>query len=300
MHNMYVRYYDTMDNNVLPISLMNQLLIYGASYVIPEFHAEISYFSPCSWFLFQGSTSNSRQIVSEVGTDTDGDQDSFFQTALQIQIETAEGPPNRDIGKPEETDDRQQDVKMSKALQLMKATPISSVTTRSHPEDVPSDLLQTPGTERRPSLEPMVDITKAFTVNKIAKTLLTNQKTRLQNLEETGNFTINIPLKKFNPSLVQTHLHHILSTALKHVQYEPNLCRHLSKTLSEEARDVVKALKFPRYKFVSVVTIGQLKNASIKLCSRSVWDCTTDSYACAEYRNSSLHAVAMIFAAFLD
>lgn len=44
--------YDTMDNNVLPISLMNQLLIYGASYVIPEFHAEISYFSPCSWFLF--------------------------------------------------------------------------------------------------------------------------------------------------------------------------------------------------------------------------------------------------------
>lgn len=28
MHNMYVRYYDTMDNNVLPISLMNQLLIY--------------------------------------------------------------------------------------------------------------------------------------------------------------------------------------------------------------------------------------------------------------------------------
>lgn len=289
-----------MYNNVLPISLMNQLLIYGASYVIPEFHAEISYFSPCSWFLFQGSTSNSRQIVSEVDTDTDGDQDSFFQTALQIQIETAEGPPNRDIGKPEETDDRQQDVKMSKALQLMKATPISSFTTRSHPEDVPSDLLQTPGTERRPSLEPMVDITKAFTVNKIAKTLLTNQKTRLQNLEETGNFTINIPLKKFNPSLVQTHLHHILSTALKHVQYEPNLCRQLSKTLSEEARDVVKALKFPRYKFVSVVTIGQLKNASIKLCSRSVWDCTTDSYACAEYRNSSLYAVAMIFAAFLD
>lgn len=182
----------------------------------------------------------------------------------------------------------------------MKAANISSFTTRSQAENVPSDLLQTPDAERRPSLEPVIDITKAFTVNKIAKTLLTNQKTRLQNLEETGNFTINIPLKKFNPNLVQTHLYHILSIALKHVQYEPNLCRHLSKELSEEARDVVKALKFPRYKFVSVVTIGQLKNASIKLCSRSVWSCTTDSYACAEYRNSSLYAVAMIFAGFLD
>lgn len=186
----------------------------------------------------------------------------------------------------------------TKTVQLMKAANISSFTTRSRAEDVPSDSLQT--LERRPSLEPMIDITKAFTVNKIAKTLLTNQKTRLQNLEETGNFTINIPLKKFNPNLVQTHLYHILSIALKHVQYEPNLCRHLSKKLSEEARDVVKALKFPRYKFVSVVTIGQLKNASIKLCSRSVWSCTTDSYACAEYRNSSLYAVAMIFAGFLD
>lgn len=188
----------------------------------------------------------------------------------------------------------------TKTVQLMKAANISSFTTRSRAEDVPSDSLQTPDAERRPSLEPMIDITKAFTVNKIAKTLLTNQKTRLQNLEETGNFTINIPLKKFNPNLVQTHLYHILSIALKHVQYEPNLCRHLSKKLSEEARDVVKALKFPRYKFVSVVTIGQLKNAFIKLCSRSVWSCTTDSYACAEYRNSSLYAVAMIFAGFLD
>lgn len=258
--------------------------------------------------MAQGSTSDSLQIVSEADTNTDGDQDSFFQTALQIQIETTENTLNRDVRNPElteETQDRQQDANVSlvstRALQLMRGAANSSSAILSHPPDVPLDLLQSPDdAKRRPSVEPVIDITKAFTVNKIAKTLLTNQKTRLQNLEETGNFTINIPLKKFNPNLVKTHLYHILSTSLQHVQYEPNLCRHLSKTLSEEARDAVKALRFPRYKFVSVVTIGQLKNASSKFCSRSVWNCTTDSYACAEYRNSSLYAVAVVFAAFLD
>ena len=247
---------------------------------------------------FYSKSSASLPAISEIGTEDD--PDSFFRTALQIQLETAEDTLNRDLGIPEEIPDEKKDAKpsmtSSKFLQLMTGKPIFHIT--SPPQESTSpDFLNPLLDDRRPS---MVDLTKAFTVNKIAKTLVTKQKTRLQKLEETGNFTINVPLRKFMPGLVKAQVYQILKTHLRHVKYDPRVCRSLSQSLSEEIRDAVKELKFPRYKFVSVVTIGQLENATTRMCSRSLWNSSTDNYACAEFRNRTLYAVAIVFATFLD
>ncbi|XP_062618043.1 dynein light chain Tctex-type protein 2B-like [Saccostrea cucullata] len=236
---------------------------------------------------------------------------------MRIELETAEGirkristdTPVKRAAIPEEATENDVDFKMpvvsTKTYQLNKGIPSLHVRSPS-PRAVSPDRLRSPFFQRtriNKDLEKpdsVLDFTKALTMNKIAKTLVSNQKTRLQRLEESGNVTINSPLKKFNPNLVKDHLYKILKNNLKNISYDPKLCLLLSKSLSEETRDAVKALKFPRYKFVSVVTIGQLQSSTISICSRSLWDCNTDNYACAEYRNETIYAVATIYATFLD
>ncbi|XP_061169380.1 dynein light chain Tctex-type 5-like [Saccostrea echinata] len=252
--------------------------------------------------------------VSKISSE-DGSE-SFFKTAMRIELETAEDTMKRvstdtpaiRVGIPEEAtenDDFKMPVVSTKSYHLTKGIPLFQVRSPS-PRAVSPDRLTSPFFQRTrmnrelENPDPVLDLNKALTMNRIAKTLVSNQKTRLQRLEETGNVTINSPLKQFNPNLVKSHLYKILKDNLKDIRYDPKLCLPLSKSLSEKTRDAVKALKFPRYKFVSVVTIGQLQSSTISICSRSLWNCTTDNYACAEYRNGTIYAVAMIYATFLD
>lgn len=241
-------------------------------------------------------------------------RDSFFKTAMRIELEAAEDTLYRPstAGNLEEStnaESREENINMSQApksaLPLLKGSPLLRVRSSS-PRTVSPERLNSPFFQRarsgmrREKVESAMGISKVFNMNRIAKALVVNHKTRLQRLEEAGNITSNAPLKKFDPDSVKPHLFKVLQDNLRNVQYDPILCCHLSQSLSEETRNVVKALKFPRYKFVSLVTIGQSQNSTLSMSSRSVWDCTTDNHVCAEYRNQSLYAVALVFATFMD
>ncbi|KAL4223445.1 hypothetical protein ACF0H5_016916 [Mactra antiquata] len=119
-----------------------------------------------------------------------------------------------------------------------------------------------------------------------------------RSLAAKGNVTNDTPLKKFDATAVTREIEDILKTVLKDFEYEPNRVRFMSKSLSETIKSKVKSMKFPRYKFVTTVSIMSKNEASMVISSRCLWNTDSDSYASAQYTNGSIAAVATLYAIF--
>jgi hypothetical protein len=138
-------------------------------------------------------------------------------------------------------------------------------------------------------------------MRKIARQVRNLQINRQHWLNYTANETLGHQVRKFRLEEVE-EVEPILFKFLKHnLQcscYDPQECRELSKELCEELKDVVKSIKYPRYKLVSMVTIGQKDKQAITISSWSLINKDMDTYSSVYYTNWSLFAVAMIFATF--
>ena len=106
--------------------------------------------------------------------------------------------------------------------------------------------------------------------------------------------------QKFNVSKVQKLVTDILTNHLENVKYEPNKCKDLVQLLSEEIKSRIKAVIFRRYKLIVNLTIGQNIGNSIVIASRSLWNADTDNGCTVQFKNSTMFAVATIFATYYD
>ena len=95
-------------------------------------------------------------------------------------------------------------------------------------------------------------------------------------------------------------MYKILESALKSFEYEPSKAALMSKKLSEAIRTAVKNMKFPRYKFVALVTITSPSNQCMVLGSRCLWNAGCDSSSSTKFSTEKVHAVATVFAMFKD
>ena len=172
---------------------------------------------------------------------------------------------------------------------------ISAVHMRRTP--TPSD-----GTRKQQGTEQTSDksLLQFLSMRKIARQVRNLQINRQHRLDYTGNETIEHKVRKFKPEEVEPILFKFLKDNLECSSYDSQECRELSKELSEELKDVVKSMKYPRYKFVSMVTIGPKEKQAITISSRSLINKDMDTHASVYYTNGSLFAVAMIFATFFE
>lgn len=106
--------------------------------------------------------------------------------------------------------------------------------------------------------------------------------------------------QKFNVSKVQRLVTEILNNHLENVKYEPNKCKEMVQLLSEEIKTRIKSIIFKRYKLIVNLTIGENCGNGIIIASRSLWNTETDNGCTVQFKNSSLFAVATIFAAYYD
>ncbi|XP_063397610.1 dynein light chain Tctex-type protein 2B-like [Mytilus trossulus] len=155
---------------------------------------------------------------------------------------------------------------------------------------------------RKPPLNEQPDghFFKFMNMRKIAKQVRKVQINRQRRLDYTGNETIEHKVRKFKPEDIEPIIYGFLKDNLEFCTYDSEECKHLSMELSEELKDVVKAMKFPRYKFVTMVTIGQKNKQCVSIGSRSIWDKDMDTYASVHYSNESIFAVAIVFATFFE
>lgn len=110
------------------------------------------------------------------------------------------------------------------------------------------------------------------------------------------------PIKsKFFTDKVSKIILETLEDELKDKTYDyatfSNLTMHLSNRVKEKVR---KSLDLPRYKVVSFVTIGELKQQGVRVGSRCMWNRAWDYYASSSYTNHSLFAVGVVFAAYFE
>lgn len=157
-------------------------------------------------------------------------------------------------------------------------------------------LLQTEDeVERRGSIN-----MNTHTITSVLASFNKMQLFRQRKLAMKGNITKLTPLRKFDPSEVTREIERILETSLTGVTYDPQRASVLSLALSESIKTKVKSMKFPRYKFVAMVTISSKSSQSMTVSSQCVWNAGMDTFSTGTYSNSSLMAVATVFAIFQE
>lgn len=108
------------------------------------------------------------------------------------------------------------------------------------------------------------------------------------------------PYKKFDTQKVEEIIENVVSDKLDGYKYNPKLCALMSKLISEEIRDKVKALHFDRYKIVAIVVIGEKKKQDILSCSRSIWDDQVDSYASYNYQSEDILCTVTVYGLYFE
>lgn len=104
--------------------------------------------------------------------------------------------------------------------------------------------------------------------------------------------------QKVPVSAMKEILQNCLNEALIDKKYEGEECAEASKSLSETARDRLKALNYDRYKFVVQVVIGERRDQGVRMGTRCFWDSTTDNQASATFFNDHIFCVATAFAVY--
>ncbi|KAI9184598.1 hypothetical protein H9P43_003653 [Blastocladiella emersonii ATCC 22665] len=108
------------------------------------------------------------------------------------------------------------------------------------------------------------------------------------------------PDRKFPTEVARKLTSDILERRLTKVTYSAEKAADLSKAISGDIIQGLKALGLDRYKFVADVTIGEFKGQGIRNASRALWDPSTDSFTSATFKNASLFCVAVVFGVYFE
>ncbi|XP_069794470.1 dynein light chain Tctex-type 5 [Narcine bancroftii] len=108
------------------------------------------------------------------------------------------------------------------------------------------------------------------------------------------------PSQHFPDVVVSNILKDVLTSYLQEEKYEPELCKQMTKTISEVIKARVKDLMIPRYKIIVLIHIGQLNEQSMRIGSRCLWNANTDMFSSFSFCNRSLFAVANVYAVYFE
>jgi len=108
------------------------------------------------------------------------------------------------------------------------------------------------------------------------------------------------PEKKFQTKPVEELINTVLKDQLEEEKYDAKSSRQMAKTLSTIITNRVKALKYDRYKIVTIVSVGQIADQGVRVCSRCLMDQETDQFASGKFANSSLFGVATVYGFYYE
>lgn len=106
--------------------------------------------------------------------------------------------------------------------------------------------------------------------------------------------------QRFRTYKVENLMKDMLKQRLEGVSYDGPQCGIIAKELSAEIKLKVKDLKWSRHKVVVQVLVGQDSEQSVQFGSRCLWDKNNDNYACANYKNENVFAVAACFGIYYE
>ncbi len=108
------------------------------------------------------------------------------------------------------------------------------------------------------------------------------------------------PDRKFPTKKAQDTIRDVLEAELESEKYDADKCPSLCKQLADAIKSRVKLFGSPRYKIISVVTIGSSDKGTLSCVSQCVWNDKFDTYAQYAYNNNSLYAVGMVYGVYQE
>ncbi|GIL44490.1 hypothetical protein Vafri_1943 [Volvox africanus] len=108
------------------------------------------------------------------------------------------------------------------------------------------------------------------------------------------------PNTKFERHKVQAVLKQVLKERIEKQKYDPVKGAQISKQLSDDLREKVKALGYDRYKLVIQVTVGQKQGQAMRIISRCLWDTQSDNFASEFYENESMYCVCQVYGLYYE
>ncbi|XP_070543683.1 dynein light chain Tctex-type protein 2B-like [Ptychodera flava] len=108
------------------------------------------------------------------------------------------------------------------------------------------------------------------------------------------------PSMTFNTARVRRMMNNVLNAQLQGKEYDPKTTSMLASKISDTIKHKVKLMNFKRHKVVVYVTIGTVSGQGITAASLCLWDTKTDDFASVTYENSSLFAIANVYATYYE
>ncbi|KAI0238997.1 Tctex1 domain-containing protein 1 [Lamellibrachia satsuma] len=143
----------------------------------------------------------------------------------------------------------------------------------------------------------------AYRRTSIASSFRTDQSSQLPHQSQKLANTYRLAPREdegFSVHRVQKVINSVLRSFLDGEEYEAKRSRQMAQNIADVIRTRVKEMQFPRYRIVTNVVITPGSGQSMQFNSRCLWDVSTDSFASATYKNTSLYAVVTVHAVYFE
>ena len=70
--------------------------------------------------------------------------------------------------------------------------------------------------------------------------------------------------------------------------------------MADIIKERVKRLRYPRYKLICHVAMGDIQRQAVRVASRCAWDTRVDGFAQYQFQNLSLYAVGVVYGVYCE
>lgn len=127
----------------------------------------------------------------------------------------------------------------------------------------------------------------------------------LHNVRYENTYKMGPPERLFEWPSVETMLSKLLVSMLRDHKYDAQCSARTAVDIANTARTRLKALAFPRYRYVVTATIGSMQPnelPSLLFGSKCLWNGVTDAFSSVTYvdDDETFYAVVVAFAVYLE
>lgn len=106
--------------------------------------------------------------------------------------------------------------------------------------------------------------------------------------------------KKFSPSAVRKIAEEVVKSVLGDKVWNGEDEAVWTVTITEQIKQRVRELNFPRYKIVVQVVLGENKHQGVRVASRCLFDADTDNHASYTFEADTIWCTAMVFGVYTE
>ncbi|XP_048760125.1 dynein light chain Tctex-type protein 2B-like [Ostrea edulis] len=124
--------------------------------------------------------------------------------------------------------------------------------------------------------------------------------------------TVSVPAKQYEPTYrMEPKVHYnektvydivkeLIDEKLEGMIYSKKYSGNLTKIISNQIKEKVKALHYDRYRIVCNVMLGENRGATVLATSRCAWDPKTDNFTSYSFQSKHLFCNVSVFAVYKE